>query len=104
MIGYHLDVEGDLPHQFSVLWETLDRCSKVWIDFKFVSDVNMVCILRYVSDIKGSNCAMLLIRILSHFNVQGDPSHRFCVFRATLDRFFRYESKLEFLSYVTQVT
>lgn len=41
---------------------------------------------------------MLLPMILSHFNVQGDPTHRFSVFRETLDRFFRYESELEFLS------
>ena len=53
MIGYPFDFQCDLLHQiFSVLWETLDRCSKVWIEFEFVSDI------------KGSNCAMLLIMIL----------------------------------------
>lgn len=35
---------------------------------------------------------------------QGDPTHQFCVFWETLDRFLRYESELEFLSYVIALT
>ena len=90
MIGYPFDFQCDLLHQiFSVLWETLDRCSKVWIEFEFVSDIKKEATVHFY----GSwfcNTSMS----------QGDPTHQFCVFWETLNRFLRYESEVEFLSYV----